>query len=298
MPDAERDPVAEDREPSLALGARLGQGRFARRRQRDRAGVTPGRFSGLEDDVALAHPIGRIAGHERVPHVGATGAGKTFVARRLAHDLSQHTGPWLHLPFPQMSADDLLSDLAIRLAGESVMAGTPPHSLLPRSSALRLIEQSLDEHSRAGRHPVILVDDAHLIDDPATLQTLELLLNYQQPPQRVFSLILLGDRLLLSRLSRLPRFEDRLAIRAMLHSLSAEETARYVRFRLEVAGARQAMFDATALEEIAQLSGGVPRRINRLADLALLVGYADGRQHLTASDVANVSEELAVVGVD
>ena len=230
--------------------------------------------------------------------VGPTGAGKTFVARRLAHDLSQHAGPWLHLPFPQMSADDLLSDLAVRLAGESVMAGIPPHSLLPRSSALRLIEQSLDEHARAGRHPVIIVDDAHLIDDPATLQTLELLLNFQQPPQRVFSLILLGDRLLLSRLSRLPRFEDRLAIRAMLHSLSADETARYVRFRLEVAGARQAMFDAAALAEIAQLSGSVPRRINRLAALALLVGYADGRQQLTAADVANVSDELTVVGVD
>ena len=143
-----------------------------------------------------------------------------------------------------------------------------------------------------------IIPPDRVIDDPATLQTLELLLNFQQPPQRVFSLILLGDRLLLSRLSRLPRFEDRLAIRAMLHSLSADETARYVRFRLEVAGARRAMFDAAALEEIAQLSGSVPRRINRLADLALLVGYADGRQQLTAADVANVSDELTVVGVD
>ncbi|MFM9963249.1 MAG: ExeA family protein [Planctomycetaceae bacterium] len=230
--------------------------------------------------------------------VGATGAGKTFVSRRLAQDLSQQAGPWLHFPFPQMSPDDLLSDLAIRLAGESVLAGMAPQTLLPRSSALRLIEQSLDELARAGSHPVIIIDDAHLIDDPATLQTLELLLNFQQPPQRAFSLILLGDRRLLSRLSRMPRFEERLAVRAMLQSLSTDETARYVRFRLEVAGSRHSMFDAAALEEIAQLSGGVPRRINRLADLALLVGYADGRQQLTESDVANVSEELAVVGVD
>lgn len=230
--------------------------------------------------------------------VGSTGTGKTFVTKRLSHDLSQQAGPWLYFPFPQMSADDLLSDLAIRLAGESVLAGTPPHSLLPRSSALRLIERSLEEHSRVGRHPVIVIDDAHLIDDPATLQALELLLNFQQPPQRVFSLILLGDRLLLSRLSRMPRFEERLAVRAMLHSLSADETARYIRFRLEIAGAKSSMFDPAALEEVARLSDGVPRRINRLADLALLVGYADGRRQITSSDVANVSEELTVVGVD
>jgi general secretion pathway protein A len=228
--------------------------------------------------------------------VGPTGTGKTFVTRRLIQELGSQIGPWLSLVFPQLSADDLLTDIAIRLGGES--ATVSPNSVLPRSTALRTIERSLDEHARAGRHPVLVVDDAHLIDDPATLQTLELLLNFQQPPQRAFSLILLGDRLLLSRLSRLPRFDERLAVRAMLQSLSPDEAARYIRFRLEISGARNAIFDAEALAEIAELSDGVPRRINRLADLALLVGYADGRRELTAADVAAVSDELATVGVD
>lgn len=230
--------------------------------------------------------------------VGPTGTGKTFVTRRLAEELSHATGPWLNCVFPQMSADDLLTDVAIRLGGELVVADWPKHSVLPRSAALRIIERSLDEHARAGRHPVLVVDDAHLIDDPSTLQALELLLNFQQPPQRAFSLILLGDRLLLSRLARMPRFDERLTVRAMLQSLSPDETARYVQFRLEVAGARNAIFDPESLVEIAELSDGVPRRINRLADLALLVGYADGRSQLSASDVASVSEELATVGVD
>lgn len=230
--------------------------------------------------------------------VGPTGTGKTFVVHRLVQELGQQAGPWLNVVFPQMSADDLLTDIAIRLGGDSVVSDWPKHSVLPRSFALRIIERSLDEHSRAGRHPVLVVDDAHLIEDPATLQVLELLLNFQQPPQRVFSLILLGDRLLLSRLSRLPRFDERLAVRAMLQSLSPDETARYIRFRLEVSGARNTIFDAESLSEIAELSDGIPRRINRLADLALLVGYADGRSQLTAADVAAVSDELATVGVD
>lgn len=230
--------------------------------------------------------------------VGPTGTGKTFVTHRLANELSQQVGPWLNFVFPQMSADDLLSDVAIRLGGESAVADWSTHSVLPRSAALRMIERSLDEHARAGRHPVLVIDDAHLIDDPGTLQALELLLNFQQPPQRAFSLILLGDRLLLSRLARLPRFNERLAVRAMLQSLSPDESARYIRFRLEVSGARNAIFDDEALAEIAELSDGVPRRINRLTDLALLVGYADGRSQLTAEDVASVSEELATVGVE
>lgn len=230
--------------------------------------------------------------------VGPTGIGKTFVTHRLAKELSPVAAPWLNFVFPQMSADDLLTDVAIRLGGESVTTDWPKHSVLPRSTALRIIERSLDEHSHAGRHPVLVFDDAHLIDDPATLQALELLLNFQQPPQRAFSLILLGDRLLLSRLSRLPRFDERLSIRAMLQPLSPDETARYIRFRMEVSGARNAIFEAEALAEIAELSEGIPRRINRLADLALLVGYADGRSHLTAEDVSSVSEELTTVGVE
>ena len=230
--------------------------------------------------------------------VGPTGIGKTFVTRRLVQELSPEVGPWVNVVFPQMSADDLLSDIAIRLVGEPAAADWPSNLVLPRSAALRHIERSLDEHARAGRHPVLVIDDAHLIDDPATLQTLELLLNFQQPPQRAFSLILLGDRLLLSRLSRLPRFDERLAVRAMLQSLSPDEVARYIRFRLEVSGARSTIFDAEALAEIAELSDGNPRRINRLADLALLVGYADGRHELNAADVAAVSDELATVGVD
>lgn len=230
--------------------------------------------------------------------VGSTGTGKTMVTHRLAAELSQSTGPWLNFVFPQLSVDDLLTDVAIRLGGESAAVECPTHSVLPRSAALRIIERSLYEHVSAGRHPVLVIDDAHLIDDPATLQTVELLLNFQQPPQRVFSLILLGDRLLLSRLARLPRFDERLSVRAMLQSLSPEETARYIRFRLEVSGARSAMFDAAALAALAELSDGIPRRINRLADLALLVGYADGRSELTAADVGSVSEELVTVGVE
>ncbi len=230
--------------------------------------------------------------------VAPTGAGKTFVTHRLAKELSQQMRPWINLVFPQMSADDLLTDIAIRLGGESVVSDWPTHSVLPRSAALRIIERSLEEHARAGRQPVLVIDDAHLIDDPATLQALELLLNFQQPPQRAFSLILLGDRRLVSQLARLPRFDERLAVRAMLQSLTPDETARYVQFRLEVSGARNAIFDDEALAEIAELSGGIPRRINRLADLALLVGYADARGELTAADGAAVSDELATVGVE
>ena len=254
--------------------------------------------------------------------VGPTGSGKTFVVHRLAEELGADFGPWVQLVFPQMSADDLLSFLAVQLGGEP-SAGLA--TVLPRGTALRVIEQSLIEHTQQGRHPVIVVDDAHLIEDASALQALELLLNFQRAPQCVFSLILLGDRLLLPRLSRWPRFDERLVVRSAPPAahfirgwspressigstysvrsgspmfMALDEVAGYIRFRLEVSGSRRPMFDAAALDQIAQLSGGTPRRINRLADLALLVGYADSRATLSAEDVAAVSQELVDVAAD
>ena len=227
--------------------------------------------------------------------VGPTGSGKTMVVHRLAEELGTDAGPWVHVVFPQMSADDLLSYLAVQLGGDAV---SEQHLPLPRSVSLQLIERILIELTRQGRHAVIVVDDAHLIHDPETMQALELLLNFQRSPECEFSLILLGDRLLLPRLTRMPRFDERLIARSMLQPLSQDEVARYIRFRLEVSGARSSMFDGASLDEIAALSGGLPRRINRLADLALLVGYADNRMSLSADDIVAVNEELATVGVD
>ena len=139
---------------------------------------------------------------------------------------------------------------------------------------------------------MIIVDDANLMDDSAALQTLELLLNFQQPPRCVFTLILLGDRSLLAKLGRMPRFLDRLAVRASLQPFTVDEVGEYLQHRLEVCGADHMMFDSAAIREIAERSGGLPRQINRLADLALLVGYADQHKTLSAEQITAVSDEL------
>jgi general secretion pathway protein A len=47
-----------------------------------------------------------------------------------------------------------------------------------------------------------------------------------------------------------------------------------------------------------ELSGGVPRRINRLCDLALLVGFADESQTISAEQVEAVADELVTAVPD
>ena len=69
----------------------------------------------------------------------------------------------------------------------------------------------------------------------------------------------------------------------------------YVNHRLSAAGASRTIFEESALDALHELSSGIPRRINRLADLALLVGYADQIATLSAEHVHSVSKELVAV---
>jgi type II secretory pathway predicted ATPase ExeA len=57
----------------------------------------------------------------------------------------------------------------------------------------------------------------------------------------------------------------------------------------------QSPFEPSAFDTLYELSGGIPRRINRLCDLALLVGYADNLRSITAEHLESVSEEIAAV---
>jgi general secretion pathway protein A len=69
----------------------------------------------------------------------------------------------------------------------------------------------------------------------------------------------------------------------------------YVQHRLQAAGAARPLFDERALAAIHRLSHGSPRRINRLCDLALLIGYAEERTILGEAQILAVHEELTAV---
>ena len=58
--------------------------------------------------------------------------------------------------------------------------------------------------------------------------------------------------------------------------LTEDESSAYVLGRLADVGARTPLFDAEQLAALHVLADGLPRRLNRLADLALLVAFAEG----------------------
>jgi general secretion pathway protein A len=256
---------------------------------------------------------------------GPAGLGKTLLVQALAKQLGETYLPVVHLVFPQMPSDELLAYLAdeieegvARAAGQSGQGSTDAtagdngnhgsaasglHNGDPYVAGRRFtVEQSvrrlrhaLGENARGGRHAVVIVDEAHLLAASGALETMRLLLNFEHESRPTMTLILVGAPSLLPALARFPELDSRMAVKCLLRSFTPEESLAYIDHRLSAAGARQPIFDRSAIHSVHALCGGNPQRINRLCDLALLIGYAEELHGIGAPQVEAIAQDLVAV---
>ena len=221
---------------------------------------------------------------------GPSGVGKTLLTNILSEQLGASVGKFVRVVFPLMSSRDFLVYLSEQFGAPPA---DPPQYTVEES--LRRLEFAFQENNRRGQHAVIVVDEAHLLEDSGLLETLRLLLNLQTDGQAAFTLLLLGQVSLLSAMQRSATLDERLDMKMLLQPLSAEETAAYIQHRLQAAGATREIFAPEALQTAHQLSGGIPRQLNRLCDLALVVGFAARQHTIDASQLHAVSDELVTI---
>lgn len=221
--------------------------------------------------------------------VGSAGTGKSYLCHVLKSQLAETHQPFVQLVFPQLSPIELISYLAVELGADeaAIEPGTSG-----KDRIVRALHRQLQLLCEQGHKPVIVIDEAHLIADQRIFETLHQLLNFQQTTEVDFTLLLVGDQLLLSHLQRSAQLDGRIAVRCLLKPFSAEETQGYVEHRLKVAGRAEPVFAPEAFQTLFELTQGNPRKINRLCDLGLLVGYADELPVITADVLEAVAEEL------
>ncbi len=132
-----------------------------------------------------------------------------------------------------------------------------------------------------GRRPVLVVDEAQNLG-AETLEQLRLLTNIKDDNTQLVQLILLGQPELIEilRRPRLKQFRQRVSIHYHLHPLERMDTWRYIRHRVGVAGGGANLFDDAACDFVHDHSGGVPRLINMLCDMALVYGFGRGAEHI------------------
>jgi general secretion pathway protein A len=215
---------------------------------------------------------------------GEVGAGKTTLCRALLEELGPEIRTALILN-PVLTAPQLLRAILSELGIEARR---------DRAGCLEALNAFLLEQVAAGRDVVLIIDEAQDLS-PELLEHVRLLSNLETDQRKLLQIVLIGQPELRALLDqrRLRQLRQRITVRYHLGPLSREETERYIRYRLLVAGANsRPTFTRRALAGIHRYAGGVPRLINAVADKTLLAGWVAGTDHLRAHHVRRAVREL------
>jgi type II secretory pathway predicted ATPase ExeA/pSer/pThr/pTyr-binding forkhead associated (FHA) protein len=150
------------------------------------------------------------------------------------------------------------------------------------------------EQQRAGKHVVIIVDEAQNLSATA-LEELRLLSCIDTSDRRIVSIVLTGQPSLDDVLDApgLIQLRQRARLRQRLDALMESETVDYIHHRLEIASGNAAeIFTPDALLEVHRLTFGIPRLINTLCDTALTACMVEERPRVDIEVLDSVVQEL------
>jgi general secretion pathway protein A len=213
--------------------------------------------------AAMTYGVNRRSGFIQI--TGEIGAGKTTLSRMFLQQLGENVHSSLIFN-PKLSELELLQGIVEDF-------GLKP-KLKRRKDYFDCLNRFLLEESAKGFNAVLILDEAQLLP-PRALEQIRLLSNLETTTQKLLQIILMGQPELKDLLKRpdLKQLRQRITVHCHLPELSLEEVKQYIAHRLNVAGASENFFTAGAMQRIYEISAGIPRVINMLADRALLAAY-------------------------
>jgi len=232
-------------------------------------------FDGANRGATLGALLYAISHEEGIIKItGEVGSGKTMLCRVLIERLPVHIET-IYLANPSLSRDEILhtiaDDLRVSVDGRRTTV------------LLRALQEDLIKRYAAGKRVVVLIDEAHAMP-LETLEEIRLLSNLESNRHKLLHIVLFGQPELDDHLAlpNMRQIKERIIHSFKLEPLVRDDITQYIEFRMRAAGYRgPSVFTAGALKTISQASEGLTRRVNILADKALLAAFADGTHQVT-----------------
>ena len=218
-------------------------------------------------------------GEGTVKVTGEVGSGKTMLCRMLQSRLPSHIEQ-VYIANPSVSPEEILRALAFELGL------TVPRDV-SRIELMHALQDHLVLRHSEGRQVVAFVEESQSMP-VATLEEIRLLSNLETKHHKLLQIVLFGQPELDEILAQpnIRQLRERIAHSFSLQPLQAEEVREYLAFRLRAAGYRGPdLFAPKLVRHIADTTGGLSRRVNLVADKALLAAFADNTHTLSLAHV-------------
>lgn len=217
--------------------------------------------------------------------VGEVGTGKTMLCRMLPTKIEGQID-WVYLAHPRLSPDQILQEVAreLRLSLDDY-----PDKLV----VMRKLQSALLERYANNRRVVVLVEEAQEMP-LETLEELRLLSNLETDEHKLLQIVLFGQPELDEKLAarKIRQLRERITHSLYLAPLPLEDIHAYLNFRIRASGYRgPELFSFKVAKAIENYSHGLTRRINILADKALLTAYARDTYDLTVTDIRIAADD-------
>lgn len=222
---------------------------------------------------------------------GGIGTGKTMLVRHLLSELESSDVIAVQLVTTQVEPEDML-----RIVCTSFGLGRED---APKSTLLDKLEKFFRAKDAEGKRVLLVVDEAQNLPS-RSIEELRMLSNFQINGKSLLQSFLLGqiefDHTIQS--PGMEQFRQRIIAALHLKSMDAEESRKYIEFRLGLVGWKDdPQITAGAFEQIFDFTKGVPRRINTLCDRLLLFGCLEERHLLDEGAVKSVINEIEEEGL-
>jgi general secretion pathway protein A len=255
-------------------------------------------YLGQSHQRAFAEVLNGIKRREGIILItGETGTGKTTLCRGVIEALGERTFSAMILN-PYMAGAEvfriILRDFGL-VTHEDLRRGAIAGADMPQ--LLDTLEGFLRSLLPLGTHAIIVLDEAQSLN-PQVLDQIRMLTALEQDGRRLAQIVLCGQPGLLTTLKSeaLYALSERITRRVSLSPLDASEVDAYIHHRLAIAGGRDAVrFEPEASRLVADLSRGLPRRVNVLCDRALQESRIEGASIVTPDLVKRAAKSLAGV---
>ena len=240
-------------------------------------------FSGGNRGPILEALIYAVTHGEGIVKVsGEVGSGKTMLCNMLMARLPANVET-VYIANPNVAPDEILHAIAFDL-----QLGTAPQAT--RLEVMRALQDYLLKRHAEGKRVVVFVEESQGMP-LATLEEIRLLSNLETRNDKLLQIVLFGQPELDDNLRQphIRQLRERITHSFRLAPLNANDIREYLMFRLRAAGYHGPdLFSTPIIKRIARASGGLTRRVNLIADKALLAAFSENThtlkpQHIDAA---------------